>query len=63
MLNELEKQFVKEQFTEKLKQEQIKILEDAMWIKVEALKKSDDPKKWAKIVEEKQKCREQIAQL
>ncbi|GAH64098.1 unnamed protein product, partial [marine sediment metagenome] len=38
-----EEQFVKELYQEKLKQEQIKILQDEMWVKVEALKQGDDP--------------------
>ena len=58
-----EQNFIKELYKEKIKQDQIKILQKSMWEKVNILKANKKSDKWKKIAEEKQKCREQINQL
>ena len=49
---EVEK-FVNDMYAKKLKEDQIKALEDVMWIEVQALKDGTDKDKWTKIVERK----------
>lgn len=45
---------------ERIKADEINQIQSEMWVKVEALKKSDDEDKWEKIQEVKQKYRNDI---
>ncbi len=60
MLTDKDIEVLKVIVAERIKADEINQIQSEMWVRVEALKKSDDPDKWKKIQIEKQKCRDDI---
>jgi hypothetical protein len=63
ILTDKEKQYIKDLHKINELKKQMKDIEDAMWEKVNLLKKSSDKLKWKKIQDEKKKYRNTIAPL